>query len=260
TFLATHQWWRAGVGTNTEFILSVVTALYTIAGSSITFGIVLFATLAFWGEFLIYRACCISLKALNRGRAALLLLLFPSIVFWSASTGKEALLYFATGLIVYGIARLTYAPSVLVGVCMGFGFVVAAFVRPHVAALLAVSITATYFFTRNANGTIGVVVKIISLPLLVYGSYYAFHQATHFLNAESVSQGMHTIQKVSHNSAYGGSATAANESFTSRLLQAPFLMFRPFPWEVHNFQAAVASIEGALLFFLLWSWRRYFLA
>ena len=207
TFLATHEWWRAGLGVNTEFILSVVTALYIIAGSSITFGIVLFATLAFWGEFLIYRACCISLRSLNRGRAALLLLMFPSIVFWSAAIGKEALLYLATGLIAYGIARLTYAPTPLVAVSMGLGFLLAAFVRPHVAALLAVSITATYFFTRNANGTIGIVLKIISIPLLVYGSYYAFQQATQFLNAESVSQGMHAIQKVSHNSAYGGSAT-----------------------------------------------------
>jgi len=54
--------------------------------------------------------------------------------------------------------------------------------------------------------------------------------------------------------------TAANASAGSRLLQAPFLLFRPFPWEVHNFQAAVASIEGWLLFFLLWSWRSDFVA
>jgi hypothetical protein len=259
-FIATNQWWRAGIGTNTEFILSAVTGLYIITGSSIAFGIVLFATLAFWGEFLIYRACCITLQAVNRGRAALLLLLFPSIVFWSASIGKEALLYFTTGLIVYGIAQLTYAPTLLVGVSMGFGFLIAGFVRPHVAALLAVSLTATYFFTRNVNGTIGIVVKMICLPLLVYGSYYAFHQATQFLNAESVSQGMNVIQKVGHNSAYGGSVTAADQSMWSRLLQAPFLLFRPFPWEVNNFQAAVASAEGVLLFYLLWSWRGDFIA
>jgi len=168
TFLATHEWWRHGMGTNTDFIMSVMTALYSVTGTSISFGIVLFASFAFWGEFLIYRACCISLKSVNRGRAALLLLLFPSIVFWSATIGKEALLYLAIGLVIYGAVRLTHAPSPLVYVSLISGFVLAAFVRPHVAALLAVSITATYFFNKNSNGTLGIVIKIVSLPLLIY--------------------------------------------------------------------------------------------
>src|SRR5262249_2741226 len=53
---------------------------------------------------------------------------------------------------------------------------------------------------------------------------------------------------------------AENQSISSRVLQAPFLLFRPFPWEVHNFQAAVASLEGVLLLMLLWSWRADFVA
>jgi len=95
---------------------------------------------------------------------------------------------------------------------------------------------------------------------LIYGSYYAFHEATQFLNAESLTAGLKEIHTISHNSAAGGSAIAENQSISSRVLQAPFLLFRPFPWEVHNFQAAVASLEGVLLLILLWSWRADFLA
>jgi len=259
-FLVTHQWWRSGVGTNTDFMISVVTGLYIITGPCLALGITLFATLAFWGEYLIYRACCVSLKTVNRGRAALLLMLFPSIVFWSASLGKEALMYFAIGLAAYGVARLTRSPSPIAFLSLGTGFALAAVVRPHVAALLAVAITATYFFTKNANGAAGIVIKIFSLPLLAYGSWFSFHQATQFLKAESVSAGFKVIHKLGQDTAYGGSMTAANESLSSRLVQAPFLLFRPFPWEVHNMQAAVASLEGVLLFWLLWSWRRDFLS
>jgi len=155
---------------------------------------------------------------------------------------------------------LIHSPTLMVYVSLGLGFVLAAFVRPHVAALLAVSITATYFFTKNANGTLGVVIKFISLPLLVYGSYFAFHEATQFLKAESLTSGIKAIHIESHNSAAGGSAIAGNQSISSRALQAPLLLFRPLPWEVHNLQAAVASVEGVLLFLLLWSWRGDFVA
>jgi len=255
TFLATHEWWRSGTGINTDFILSAVAALYTVAGSSFSFGLVFFATLAFWGEFLIYRACCIGVKSVNRGRAALLLFLFPSIVFWSATIGKEALMYFATGLVIYGAVRLSRAPSPLAYVSLVSGSVLAVLVRPHVAALMAVSITATYFFTRNANGTLGVVIKILSLPLLAYGCFYSFSGAEQFLKADTLSTGIQAVHRVGHNSAYGGSMTPADESLPSRLLKSPFILCRPFPWEVRNPQSAFACLEGMLLFYFLWSWR-----
>ena len=41
-----------------------------------------------------------------------------------------------------------------------------------------------------------------------------------------------------------------------RLIQGPFLVFRPFPWEAHGAMSAFAALEGLGLFFLAWRKRR----
>lgn len=49
----------------------------------------------------------------------------------------------------------------------------------------------------------------------------------------------------------GGSAFGDESSTqTARLAQAPFLMFRPFPWEANNMPAVIASAEGFVLLLL----------
>ena len=60
----------------------------------------------------------------------------------------------------------------------------------------------------------------------------------------------------SRNSDPGGSTFNQGESLSRRIIQGPFLVFRPFPWEAHNAMAAVAALEGAALFFLAWRKRR----
>ena len=51
----------------------------------------------------------------------------------------------------------------------------------------------------------------------------------------------------------GGSAFGEDESISARLIQAPVLMFRPFPWEANNWNALLASLEGLILLSLtLW--------
>ena len=51
----------------------------------------------------------------------------------------------------------------------------------------------------------------------------------------------------------GGSAFGEDESIGTRLVQAPMLMFRPFPWEANNWNALLASLEGLILLSLtLW--------
>src|SRR5205085_8205192 len=51
-----------------------------------------------------------------------------------------------------------------------------------------------------------------------------------------------------------GSATGSGGSLAARVLMAPFIFFRPFPWEVHNFGALLAAAEG--LFIAIFAWRR----
>jgi hypothetical protein len=50
------------------------------------------------------------------------------------------------------------------------------------------------------------------------------------------------MQVAKENSDAGGSTYGG--SLGSRMALAPFLLIRPFPFEVHSFQAALASLEG----------------
>ena len=68
---------------------------------------------------------------------------------------------------------------------------------------------------------------------------------------QDFSQAGYVVNNVAHNNSHilPGDSTFG-ESLASRMALAPFLLIRPFPFEVHNAQAAVASIEGACLLVL----------
>jgi hypothetical protein len=51
--------------------------------------------------------------------------------------------------------------------------------------------------------------------------------------------------------ALGGSARPESDSMVRRLYSAPFVFFRPFPWEASGAMALIASLEGVLLGLLL---------
>jgi hypothetical protein len=57
------------------------------------------------------------------------------------------------------------------------------------------------------------------------------------------SGGKSTVMQVAKNNASLGGSTYGG-SLVSRLALAPFLLIRPFPFEVRNLQSALASLEG----------------
>ena len=64
----------------------------------------------------------------------------------------------------------------------------------------------------------------------------------------------------SENTQTGGSAYAAGESLPRRVIQGPFLVFRPFPWEVHSAMSGFAALEGLGLLIFAWCKRKDFWA
>jgi hypothetical protein len=262
-FLVTRDWAsftvsRAGMGDAgpTLFVCELTGLLYSVTGSSISSGIVVFSIVAFWGQYLAYRAFTLAFPTGDRSRAALLLLLYPSTVFWTATIGKDAIIGFLICLAAYGFARLVRAPGIRAYLYLAIGLLGEYFVRPHIAAILALAFTGAYVFGRNLRGFFGVAVKIVTIPLLAYGSVELFRGAQRFLNAESFSQMVIEADTVTRNTNIGHSAIGTvGGSLFGRMASAPFLLFRPFPWEINNFQAAVACAETLFLLGLLWVFR-----
>ena len=71
-------------------------------------------------------------------------------------------------------------------------------------------------------------------------------RAETYVDMSDFSQGQSAIMQIARSNTDMGGSTYGS-SLSSRLAMAPFLLVRPFPFEVHNFQAALASFEGVLL-------------
>ncbi len=236
---------------STNFIYMVTSALIIVFGKAFPFFVVLFSTFSFWGEYFAYRAFCIAMPNGDRDLAGLLIFFLPSIVFWPATLGKDALIFFFIALSSYGLAVILRSPRARGYAALAIGLVGVLLVRPHVAAMLGLALTVPYAFARNRSGLSGLLVKLVCVPLLFAGTYYLVVQATDFLAIEKPTSSTTVIKRISKNTYQGGSAFGGEESIGRRLLLSPFLLIRPFPWEVHNPQSAVAAAEGLLLLWLL---------
>lgn len=123
-------------GTGTHFVERFTAFAYTLVGSSQLAGFVTFAFLGYLGLAFIVKATAVAVPGLAVRRFAWMIVLFPSLVYWPSSIGKEALVMFGLGLGTYGIAlvlarrswirAITYAAA-------GLGF--AGLIRPHMAGI-----------------------------------------------------------------------------------------------------------------------------
>jgi hypothetical protein len=233
----------------TNLIIEIGACLFAVIGPSLAAVMVLFAITSFWGQFFLYRAFVLAFPRADRRTAALFLFLFPSIVYWTATFGKDALMMLAIGLISYGIARRFDTKgwtTILIGLPL------ATLVRPHVGAFLAISLFASYLIGDFKSRRTIVGLKFLLFPLFFAICLGVVTYARNSLELGSVEDAQAMSDYSYKYNQIGGSAFGDESSTqTARLVQAPFLMFRPFPWETNNGTAAIASAEGLIVLFLV---------
>ncbi len=123
-------------GTGTPFTEGMTALVYTLTGTSKMAGFVAFSFLAYIGTAFFVKAACIAIPGLAMRKYALLCVLAPSIIYWPASIGKEALMIFFLGIATYGIASLVSRPPVAIPVAVAaFGLIGATFIRPHLVGV-----------------------------------------------------------------------------------------------------------------------------
>jgi hypothetical protein len=122
-------------------------------------------------------------------------------------------------------------------------------IRPHIAAMLAMAAVVPFVFGRTRGGVSGAAIKIAVIPVLIAGAIYVLNGAKDFVELKDVSDTSAVMQRVATSNvvASQGSTFGANQSVAARVAFAPFLPFRPFPWEAHSLLSDVAAIEGLVL-------------
>ena len=248
--------------TGTSFMENVTGVVYAIIGPSKMGGFVFFSWLGFWGLFLCYRAFVIGVPEGRRRSYAHILFFMPSLLFWPSSIGKEAWMMFGLGLAAFGVAKVLAGDAWRGLVPLGAGLWLAGMVRPHIAALIGVSLAAAVITRKTKTelreltpilkgGTI-VAVAILAAVLVV--------RTDRFLQGSGIDTSgvSSTLTDVQGRTGEGGSEFVP--SIVDSPLRAPVaivtVLFRPFISEAHNAQSLYAAIEGtALLVICLLRWR-----
>ena len=245
-------WW------STNLIYNICGIITLVTGNAMPTLFVIFALAALWGGYFFYRAFCIAFPEGNRGLYGLLIVLLPSTVYWSSAIGKDALEQLFIGISAYGFARVVRRLDLSSILITAVGVAGTTMVRPHVGAMIAISMLLPFALGKTKGGWMIVSAKILLLPVLVGCTYLLVKQAESFVGAENadLKTGMQVLEERNLDTQLGGSTFNQRESLTKRIMQGPFLIFRPFPWEVHSLLSAVSAVEGLALSFWVWGKRR----
>jgi len=244
--------------TSTNLINNIAGVIMLFTGDGLPALFITFALMALWGGYFFYRAFIIAFPEGDRWLFGLLVILLPSILYWSSPLGKDALAQFCIGIASYGLARYHREHNAFSAIIciLGIGGMMA--VRAHIAAMLAMGVVIPYAFSKTRGGPMSMVAKIFVLPLFLLGTFFLVTKAEQLvgLKNNSVAGSIEQADTLTRNTQTGGSSFNEGASLPVRIAESPFLLFRPFPWEIHNPVAAAASLESAGLLLLCWRRRR----
>jgi hypothetical protein len=246
----------------TQFVEIITGIVYTVIGPSFIGGFLFFSWISFWGLFFFYRAFRVGIPDGDTTRYALLVFLLPSMLFWPSSIGKEAWMTLALGIATYGsvllLARRRGASIYLVA---GLAGILA--VRPHVAALVVAGLGFAYVLrgrSEQRGVPLGRVRTVLGLVAIGTVTFFVIRRVAAFFELEefNLDTAAQTIEYAEGQSAQGGSEFSGGGLSISNLpINLITVLFRPFPFEVHNIPALLAALEGTVLMLLfVLSWPR----
>lgn len=244
-------------------IIYIVTGLvYAVIGVSKTGGALVFSCIGFWGLYLFYRAARVAVPEVDTSRYATVLFLLPSMLFWSSTIGKDALMCFALGLSALGAARVLTRRR-LGFVTLAAGLAVTALIRPHVTLMFVLAMGIAYVVRpTSGRSVVEPLLKVLGIAVLVVGGVALGNQVEEYLGIpdlrpETIGAALdQTALETGEESPFGGENDAGyGSSFDSDGLRSPLalpgalvtVLFRPFPFEAHNGPSLLASLEGAVL-------------
>jgi len=242
---------------STDSISLFTGVIYSIIGPTLYGGFLIYACLAFLGSYFFYRAFRVAFPQGDRWLYAILVFFFPSLLLWSNGIGKDALISLFLGLFACGVAQL-YRNRLSGFLPLAIGLLGAMWIRPHIAAILALALIIAFIIPERGKGSARSVMSVIGLLLVGGVVWFLLPRLMPFLSIEELSMEgiLSFFQRQQSLTFAGGSAFQAID--ISNPLNFPIVMatvlFRPFPWEAHNLQALIQSVEG-LFFIILVLWK-----
>lgn len=250
----------------TEFLQVATGFIYVPYVPTKLGGFLIFATVAFLGQVLLYAAFRRALPSPRIKWYALLIFLFPNIVYWPSSIGKESLMILFIGIAAYGAARLIAAYETRWIILVGLGLVGCALIRSHIALLLAISFAVAIVvgrapptdFARARRLVFILVAGAVLVPVAWFTGQDFGVDLSGGINETLLEEEIDPIfAGVEEQTSRGGSAVEGTA--ISSPLDVPEavlrVVFRPLPTDAHNIQAMVNSVLEGTLLLVLFVWR-----
>jgi hypothetical protein len=244
--------------------VDVVTGMvFLVVGIHQSAAFVVFSWFAMLGMVAFYRALRIAAPNFDRFRYFLLLFFLPSLLFWTAAVGKEAIMTLLLGVSANGAARLlARRPGGLLRLVIGEGL--AAVVRPDEAGLMFAALFVGFLLRRRrVPGPGGALGKVVFLALGAVAGFFLLRLAAHSAHVGSLSLGgiSHALHKTAVNNSGTGAGYGSSYRWSSGISHYPqdiyTVLFDPLPFQAHSLTQLLASAENSvLLLVIVASWRR----
>ena len=223
-----------------------------------------FTWLGFVGCYLFYRAIATAMPDADHHRYALLIFLWPSMVYWPSSIGKDCWILFTIGLASLGAARvLVRRPGGYV--LFTVGLLLASIVRPHIAVVALIGFAICLLIGRRTTVstraiTPASVAKVAGLVILLAVGAVLANRLGDFFEANDITGIDNAIEtNVDRTSGEGTSVfdTPNPTNPVGYAQSAITILFRPFVFEASGIEQFVTGLEALFLAGLaIASWRR----
>jgi hypothetical protein len=250
--------------TRTDFIRYFTGLAYFVISPTLLGGFMFYAWLAFWGLFFFFKAFATALPTASIESYGKFVFFYPSLLYWPATIGKDAWMLLWLGVASYGVALALRGKGIRGFPYAALGMGMAGIVRVPVAGMVGLGLAAA-FVVRKPSGKLGHIaplVKIATVAAMIPLVIFMIGWAGDFLNADLTStQSVTTTLEQTSGRTEGHGGSAYDSVVVTSPADVPLAMvtvlFRPFIFEAHNFQAAITAAEGMVLLaitLLRWRW------
>lgn len=245
-----------------EYIVGVLYYFLPLSFSSFCF---IFAALAFIGSIFFYKAFCIWYDDRSSDFYKKVVFFLPSILYWPSCLGKDALIFFASGIATYGIVKFFKNLTFFGLVQFIIGLSIISIIRPHIAGfmVIAVAIASVFSYSRfkNLNKFLQLIIRV---PVIFFLSFTIINQAKAFLTSGRIGMSEFTPEAIldwiraTRLKLQGKSKFIP--VFAATLLGPLYaivtLVARPFIWEAGNLQTILAALECLFCIFIFYKRRK----
>jgi len=174
---------------------------------------------------------------------ALIVVLLPSMSFWTSAIGKDSIGYMATGLALWSAIHLRKRYFM-----MTIAVLVMFIVRPHISGIMVISLAIAVVLSGKLNylsKTIFLALSLVAAALIVP---FVFDWINVELDIDAIKEYKNSRQN--YNQEGGGGIDISSMHLFKQIF---VYLFRPLPHEAHSFFALISSLDNLflLLVFLL---------